>query len=122
LENRAEPAAQTAPLQPALRLDIKPAESGIDAGPPPALPESGKQLFAAGGHDSACFPSASAVRQNNPGGWPSWTLRAPGHEGTKCWYAVTRTTANDHSSEMEAGGTTEKFGSPTDTIRRAVTP
>lgn len=95
--------------------DIKPAGSGIDAGPP--LPESGKQLFAVSGHDATCFPSASAVRQNNPGGWPFWTLRAPGHDGTKCWYAVTQTTADDHSSEMvsrkEAAGTTEKLGSPT---------
>jgi hypothetical protein len=52
-----------------------------------------RQFFAAGVHDSTCFPSASAVRQDNPTAWPSWTLRAPGHEGTKCWYAATRAAA-----------------------------
>jgi hypothetical protein len=40
---------------------------------------------------STCFPSASAVRQEHPEAWPSWTLRAPGHGGTRCWYAATRT-------------------------------
>jgi hypothetical protein len=39
---------------------------------------------------STCFPSASAVRQEHPEAWPSWTLRGPGHEGTKCWYPATR--------------------------------
>jgi hypothetical protein len=47
-------------------------------------------------HAATCFPSASAVRQGHPKEWPSWTLRAPGHEGTKCWYAATRATARDH--------------------------
>ncbi len=116
VESRAEPEVQTAPLQPAVRLDIKPTESGVEARPPQTLPERGKQLLAANGHDSTCFPSASAVRQNHPGAWPSWTLRAPGHEGTRCWYAATRTTANDHRSEMmprkETVGTPEKLGSP----------
>jgi hypothetical protein len=46
--------------------------------------------------DSTCLPSASAVKQNQPEAWPSWTLRAPGHQGIKCWYAATRTTAHDH--------------------------
>jgi hypothetical protein len=45
---------------------------------------------------STCFPSASAVRQEYPEAWPSWTLRAPGHEGTKCWHAATRATVHDH--------------------------
>jgi len=36
---------------------------------------------------SSCLPSAAAVRQESPQAWPSWTLRAPGHQGTKCWYA-----------------------------------
>ena len=61
-----------------------------------SLSESGKLLSAASGPDSSCLPSASAVRQNHPGGWPSWTLRAPGHEGTRCWYAATRDTAHDN--------------------------
>ena len=46
--------------------------------------------------DSTCFASASAVRRNHPEAWPSWTLRALGHEGTKCWYPTTRTLAHDH--------------------------
>jgi hypothetical protein len=116
VESGAEPEVQAASLQPTVRLDIKSTESGIEARQPQTLPERGKQLFAASGRDSTCFPSALAVRQNYPGGWPSWTLRAPGHEGTRCWYAGTRTTANDHQSEMmpknETVGTTEKLGSP----------
>jgi len=46
--------------------------------------------------NSTCFASASAVRQDHPDAWPSWTLRALGHEGTKCWYPTTRTLAHDH--------------------------
>jgi len=86
--------------QPPVRLDIQPTESEIEARPPPTLPENGRQFFAANGHDPTCFPSASAVRENHPGGWPSWTMRAPGHEGTKCWYAAGRTTARDQRSAM----------------------
>src|SRR5262249_59987491 len=75
-----------------------------------------KESFGAGRDASICFPSASAVRQNHPGAWPSWTLRAPGHEGTRCWYAATQTMAHDHQSAMmprkETVGTTEKLGSP----------
>ncbi len=116
VESRAEPEVQTASSQPTVRLDIKPTESEIEARPSQTLPERGRQFFAASGHDPTCFPSASAVRQNHPGGWPSWTLRAPGHEGTRCWYAATRTTAPDHRSEMmprkETVGVMEKLGSP----------
>jgi hypothetical protein len=46
-----------------------------------------------------CLPSASAVRQDYPGAWPSWTLRAEGHEGVKCWYPATRPTATDHQRD-----------------------
>jgi hypothetical protein len=46
--------------------------------------------------NSTCFASPSAVRQDHPDAWPSWTLRALGHEGTKCWYPTTRTLAHDH--------------------------
>src|SRR5215831_5057100 len=46
--------------------------------------------------NSTCFGSASAVRQHHPEAWPSWTLRARGHEGTKCWYPTTRTLAHEH--------------------------
>jgi len=116
VESRAEPEVQTASLQPAVRSDIKPTESEIEARPQQTSPERGRQFFAASGHDPSCFPSASAVRQNHPGGWPSWTLRAPGHEGTRCWYAATRTTGHDHRSEMmprkETVGVMEKLGSP----------
>jgi hypothetical protein len=116
VESRAEPEVQTASLQPAVRLDIKPTENEIEARPPQTLPERGRQFFAESGHDPTCLPSASAVRQNHPGGWPSWTLRAPGHEGTRCWYAATRTTGHDQRSEMmprkETVGVMEKLGSP----------
>jgi hypothetical protein len=58
-----------------------------------APPIERERRFAARVHVSTCFPSASDVRQDNPTAWPSWTLRAPGHEGTKCWYAGTRAAA-----------------------------
>jgi hypothetical protein len=81
-----ESRTDVASLQPTVRLDIKPTE----ARPPQALPA------ASGGHDAFCFPSASAVLQNHLGGWPTWTLRAPGHEGTVCWYAGARPSGSDH--------------------------
>jgi hypothetical protein len=113
-QSRAEPEVQTASLQPA--ADRKPPESEIEARAPRTLPEGGRQFFAANEHDPTCFPTASAVRQNHPGAWASWTLRAPGHEGIKCWYATTRTMARDHRSAMmprkETAGTTEELGSP----------
>ena len=105
-----------ASLQPTVRSNIKPTE----AKPPPTLSEKGKPLSAASGHDASCFPSASAVLQNHPGGWPTWTLRTPGHEGTMCWYAAARprtterrSRASDHRMEMmprdnETAETTEK--------------
>jgi hypothetical protein len=52
------------------------------------------------GHAFTCFASADSVRQENPAAWPSWTLRAPGHEGTKCWYASTRDAAHDHRNPL----------------------
>jgi hypothetical protein len=87
-----ESRAHGASLQPTERLNTKPTE----ARPSQALPERGKQLAAASRPDSSCFPSASAVLQNHPGVWPSWTLRTPGHEGTVCWYAATRPKESDH--------------------------
>jgi hypothetical protein len=97
-----------------LQLNIKPTE----AKPPQTLSERGKQLSAASRHDASCFLSASAVLHNHPGGWPTWTLRAPGHEGTMCWYAATRPKGSDHrprvsdprsekTPEKEIVGTTE---------------
>jgi len=94
VERGAEPEVQTAP--PPVPLDAKPTDGDIQAGPPQTLPERARQSFATSRIDSTCLPSASAVRQNHPGAWPSWTLRAPGHENTICWYAATRTTAHDH--------------------------
>src|SRR5260370_17824936 len=91
-----ESRADGASLQPRERLNAKPTE----ARPPQTLSERGKQLSAASGPDSSCFPSASAVLQNHPGVWPSWTMKAPGHEGTLCWYAATRPTPSTHRSEM----------------------
>ncbi len=83
-------------LQPTVSLNIKPRE----AKPPQTSSERGKQLPAAIGHDASCFPSASAVLQNHPGGLPSWTLRAPGHEGTLCWHAAARPKGSEHQSEV----------------------
>jgi hypothetical protein len=53
-------------------------------------------LASSNANAAACLPSAEAVKQQDPAAWPSWTLRAPGFEGTKCWYATTRGTAHDH--------------------------
>jgi hypothetical protein len=59
-------------------------------------------LVSSQGYAFPCFSSADEVRQENPGAWPSWTLRAPGHEGTKCWYATTRAAAHDHQTPVMA--------------------
>jgi hypothetical protein len=100
IETRAEPEGETVLSQPAGRLDMRPTDVKIDGKQPQKLAETEKQLFATSGHDSTCYPLASDVRQNHPGAWPSWTLRAPGHEGASCWYAGKRTTANERRSEM----------------------
>lgn len=92
------PQVRTAPLQPTAPLAIKPTENGIEAKPPQTLPQ--KEGRSPSQDASTCLPSASAVRRNYPEGRPSWTLRAPGHEGIRCWYPTKRTMANDHRSEM----------------------
>jgi hypothetical protein len=103
-----ESQANGASLQPTARLEIKPTQ----AGPPQTPSERGKQLAAASGHDGSCFPSASAVLERHEAAWPSWTLKAPGHEGTMCWYASARPRQRDHRSEImprrEIVGTREK--------------
>ena len=66
----------------------------------------------------SCFPSAAAVRQESPQAWPSWTLRAPGHEGTKCWYASMRSTAPDHQTQKVQG---EVKRGITDTLMQSMT-
>jgi hypothetical protein len=94
------PEVQTAPLQPMAPLEIKPTENGIEGRPPETLPQKEGPSLTPSQDASICFPSASAVRQTYPEGWPSWTLRAPGHEGTRCWYPKKRTTAHDHRTEV----------------------
>jgi hypothetical protein len=69
------------------------ADAPVDVRNQERLIQRESQSFATTAHDSSCFPSASAVREDNPTAWPSWTLRAPGHEGAKCWYAGTRPAA-----------------------------
>jgi hypothetical protein len=51
-------------------------------------------------HAFNCLTSAEAVRKENPTAWPTWTLRAPGHEGGKCWYASTRGAVRDHRNPL----------------------
>jgi hypothetical protein len=46
-------------------------------------------LLSSSAEASPCLSSASAVRQEHPGSWPTWTLRAQGHEGVKCWFPTT---------------------------------
>ncbi len=98
-ESRAEPDVQTAPASWAARLGMEPAEGPFDSRAPQTPQEGGKPLAAASGYDPTCLPSAAAVRQSYPQAWPSWTLRAPGHEGVKCWYAATRTADDDRRNE-----------------------
>jgi hypothetical protein len=99
VESRAEPEVQTPSLQRTARADTKPTDNGSL---PQTLPESGKRLLAESGYDSMCYLSASAVRQNHPGGRPSWTMRVPGHEGTKCWYPATQTAAEADAPSARA--------------------
>jgi len=90
-----EPKVQIAPFWPT-PLDLKPTENGIDARPPP---QKEGQSLAPSQDASPCFPSASAVRRNYPDGRPSWTLRAPGHEGTRCWYPTKQTAPDTRAKE-----------------------
>ena len=75
---------------------------------------------------ASCFPSAAAVRQKSPQAWPSWTLRASGHEGSKCWYASTHTEAPDHQNQImqrdEKIGATETLRSQDTTNGHGVSP
>jgi hypothetical protein len=105
---RVESSAVEASLQPTLGSDIK----STEARSPQTLSEIEKQPSAGSGYDASCFPSASIVVQHRQGAWPSWTLKAPGHEGTMCWYASARPRHRDHRSEImprrERVGMTEK--------------
>jgi hypothetical protein len=67
-------------------LNLQDAKSEIQAeGQPPAL---------------TCYPSAAAVMRDHPDGWPSWTSRAPGHEGTRCWHATTHAPVHERRTEL----------------------
>jgi hypothetical protein len=89
-----ESRGEAASPQPTVPLNIKPTEARARQ----TLSEKGKQLSAANLHDASCFPSASAVLENHPGARPTSTLKAPGHEGTQCWYAAARPRVSDHRS------------------------
>jgi hypothetical protein len=79
---------------------LKPASRLTDARPPQTLAGKGKPLSAMSGHDGSCFSSASDVMKHHPGAWATWTLRAPGREGTMCWYAAARHRVSDHRSRV----------------------
>jgi hypothetical protein len=96
IESPMEPKVQIAPFWPTVPLDMKPRENGIGARPPP---QKEGQSLTPSQDVSACFPSASAVRRNYPEGRPSWTLRAPGHEGTRCWYPTKQTAPDTRAKE-----------------------
>ena len=96
VESPMEPKVQIAPFWPTVPLDIKPTENRIEARPPP---QKEGQSLAPSQDASPCFPSASAVRRNYPEGRPSWTLRAPGHEGTRCWYPTKQTVPDTRTKE-----------------------
>jgi hypothetical protein len=57
-------------------------------------------LFASFAGASPCLSSASAVRQEHPGSWPSWTLRAQGHEGIKCWFPTASAPGRDQTTRQ----------------------
>jgi hypothetical protein len=61
----------------------------------------------ASARDVTCFDSAEAVRRQSPGAWPSWTWRAVGHEGRKCWYASARASAQYHNHLVAVGRSIE---------------
>jgi hypothetical protein len=98
VESPMESKVQIAPFWPTVPLDIKPTENGIEARPPPPPQKEGQSL-AQSQDVSPCFPSASAVRRNYPEGRPSWTLRTPGHEGTRCWYPTKQTAPDARAKE-----------------------
>jgi hypothetical protein len=96
VESPMEPKVQIAPFWPTVPLNIKPTENVIE---PRSPPQKEGQSLAPSQDASACFPSASAVRRNYPEERPSWTMRAPGHEGTRCWYPTKQTAPNTPAKE-----------------------
>jgi hypothetical protein len=87
-ESRIDPEVRTSPSQPTVPSHPKPTENGIARSS-----QEGRSLSQ---DASTCLSSALAVRETYPGERPSWTLRAPGHEGRRCWYPAQRTLARDH--------------------------
>ena len=63
-----------------------------------------------------CFPSAAAVMRDRPQARPTWTMKAPGHEGTMCWYASPSKPNTDHPNvtarSRSTSETSEAAGSP----------
>jgi hypothetical protein len=57
-------------------------------------------LLSSSAEASPCLSSASAVRQEHPGSWPTWTLRAQGHEGVKCWFPTTGAPGRDQTTRQ----------------------
>jgi hypothetical protein len=82
------------------RQEVQPPQTKTDTPQVGFLPSPPKGITVEGRvpeiTNSTCFGSASEVRQEHPNSWPSWTLRAPGHEGTKCWYPTTRSLSHHH--------------------------
>jgi hypothetical protein len=97
-ESPIEPNVETAPLQPTVPLDIKPTENETEMKLPQTLLQPDGRSLTPSQDASTCFPSASAVLQSYPERRPSWTFRAPGHEGTKCWYPTKRTARDTQGS------------------------
>jgi hypothetical protein len=94
-------------LQPTVPLNVKPTEAK-------ALRTLSEKGNAADQYEASCSPSASAVLRNHPGVRPTWTLRAPGHEGTQCWYAATGPRASDRprASDHRTGTTESGLSAP----------
>ena len=51
---------------------------------------------------SECLPGADAVWNAHPGSHATWRLRLPGHEGTKCWYAGSKSKVTDADASRDA--------------------
>jgi hypothetical protein len=72
-------------------------------------------VWAPRAHAFDCLPTLDAVKQQYPGSWPSWTLRAPGHAGERCWYPATRATVHHHpkwaAADSPARRTADAFNS-----------
>jgi len=59
-------------------------------------------IAAASTAHAECLSSAHAVRAAHPGSYPMWRLQLPGHEGTKCWYAGSKSKVTDADASRDA--------------------